>query len=117
MKFVADINITQTVIRNLKQNGHNVLDVKKQNPTIPDIDLIRLAQKENCIILSHDKDFERLVTLPKYRVGIIVIRLKAQSVEQHWLKLNELLSNNTEDVLSKSLTIVTEESADPNPYN
>ena len=117
MKFIADINIAQTVIKNLKQNGHDVLDIKKKNPTISDIDLIKLAQKENCIILTHDKDFENLATIPKYQIGIIAIRLKIQNSRHHWLKLKEMLFNNTEDVLNKSLTIVTEESANPTPYN
>lgn len=117
MKFIADINVTQAVIRNLRFNDHDVIDIKKQNPTIPDIDLVKLAQKEKRIILTHDKDFENLSKLSKYQVGIIAIRLRIQNAQHHWLKLNELLSNDTEDVLNKSLTIITEESADSTPYN
>ncbi len=110
MKFIADINITQTVIKNLKQEGHDVLDIKKQNPRISDIELVKLAQRQGRIILTHDKDFEYLTTISKYQVGVIAIRLKTQTVQHHFIKLNELLSGKTQAVLNKSLTIITEES-------
>ena len=37
MRFVADTNIAQTVITNLRLLGHDVLDIKKQDPEMPDI--------------------------------------------------------------------------------
>ncbi len=50
MKFVADINIAQDVIKNLRHNGHDVLDIKKEKPKVSDTDLIKVAQKEERIM-------------------------------------------------------------------
>ncbi len=116
MKFIADINLTQTVIRNLRRDGHDVLDIKKQNPTISDSELVKLALRQNRIILTHDKDFESLAN-PRYEAGIIAIRLKIQNAQYHWLKLSKVLSIYNEDDLSKSLTIITEKSVESTPYD
>jgi len=78
--------------------------------------MIRLASKEKRIILTHDKDFEVLTQFPKYQAGTIVIRLKEQTAIHHWEKLQDLLNEKTEKELLKSLTIITEESADSYPF-
>jgi predicted nuclease of predicted toxin-antitoxin system len=117
MKFVADINIAQDVIKNLRQNGHNVLDIKKENPKISDADLIKVAQIEKRIILTHDKDFEILVSFAKYQVGIIALRLRIQEAEHHWQKLNSLISTSNEEILSQSLTVIKEDAVILTPYN
>jgi len=112
MKFVADTNITQTVIANLRSSGHDVLDIKRYNPKISDIEIIQIAIKEKRIILTHDKDFEVYVTYPKYRAGVILIRLKKQNAHNFWQKLNEIINTNSEEILGKSLTILNEESVE-----
>lgn len=116
MKFIADINVTQTVIKNLRQSGHNVLDIKTRNSKISDTGLIKLAQKEKRIIVTHDKDFENLAIISRYQVGIIAIRLKVQNAQHHWEKLKILLSNTPENELKKSLTIITEQTTDQALY-
>ena len=116
MKFVADVNIAQSVIKLLRQNGYNVLDIKKQDPKTSDTNIIKLASKEERIILTHDKDFLVLTHFPKYQVGTIVIRLKKLTASHHWKKLQDLLNKRSEDELKKSLTLLTEESADSHPY-
>lgn len=116
MKFAADVNVTQKVIKLLRQNGHNVVDIKKQDPQTSDTNIIKLASKEKRIILTHDKDFEVLTKFPKYQVGTIVIRLKKQTALHHWGKLRILLNKKTAEELENSLTIVTEESSDSYPY-
>ena len=116
MKFVADVNVAQTVIKLLRQNGHDVLDLKKHNLTISDTAIIKLAAKEKRIIITHDKDFLGLTQFPKYQVGIILIRLKIQNASHHYKRLQSLLSTKSDREISNSLTIVTEESANSHPY-
>lgn len=54
MKFIADVNVGQKLIRLLNQTGYDVIDIKKKNPTSPDTEIIKLAKKENRIILTHN---------------------------------------------------------------
>lgn len=116
MKFIADINITQSLIKYLRQDGHDVLDLKSQNPEMTDINIIKIAQRENRIILTHDKDFELLMQHPKYQAGLILIRLKTQNSKHFYLKLKNLINSESEKSLTKSLTVLTEESATPKEY-
>ena len=104
------------VIKFFRQNAHDVLDIKKQNPKTPDINIIKQASKEKRIILTHDKDFLGLTQFPKYQVGIILIRLKKQNALHHFQKLKSLLNKKNEDELRNSLTIIREETADSHPY-
>ncbi len=116
MKFITDVNITQTVIAFLRQSGHEVLDLKKSNRTLSDIEIIKMALEEGRIVLTHDKDFLTLVKYPKYQVGTIIIRLLVQNSQHFCDKLKDLFREYTEDSLINSLTIIREESIEVKPY-
>lgn len=111
MKFLADINIPQSVIRSLRSDGYNVFDAKKDFLTAPDITLIRYARKNGFIILTRDKDFIALAQFPQYCVPVIVIRFLDQSPAFIRKHLNELLLNQGKDVLMNALTIMREDEA------
>ncbi|MDO8503796.1 MAG: DUF5615 family PIN-like protein [bacterium] len=116
MKFLADVNIPQSVITTLLSKGHDVLDLKRQNLALKDVYVIKLAENEKRIILTLDKDFIALTQFPKYQIPTIVIRLRNQKPGHVIEKLTSLLENQEEGVLRKSLTIVREEAADSHPY-
>lgn len=116
MRFLADVNIPQSVINALSQSGHDVKDSKKDYLQSPDTDLIRIAQKEKRIILTRDKDFISLTQFPKYKTATIVIRLKDQKPKNTLKYLMELFDNQKENTLKNSLTILTEDSADSYQY-
>lgn len=117
MKFLADINITQTVISNLRKLKHDVLDIKRQDPQAEDTKIIELARAQDRIILTHDRDFEMLVSYPKHQVGVILFRLQVQNSHHFWEKLKDLTGHYQENELKKSLTIITEESIYIKPYS
>ncbi len=116
MKFLADINIPQSVINALNKEGHDMLDIKKHKLNLKDTELIQIAKKENRIILTRDKDFIVLTQFPKYQVPTIVIRLKIQIPSYIRDHLMQLLNNQDEGILNKSLTIIRDQSADSQPY-
>lgn len=57
MKFLADVNIPLPLIRLLRENGHEVQDATIDFPSDQDILLIKIAQSNNQIIITRDKDF------------------------------------------------------------
>lgn len=116
MKFLADINIPQTVINSLGKNGHDILDFKTINLVAPDTELIKIAQQEKRIILTKDKDFISLTQFPKYQIPTIVIRLKDQKPLHILDRLLQLLENPKKEILKKSLTIIEEDIANSYPY-
>lgn len=117
MKFIAGVNITQTLITFLRHLSHEVTDIKKQDPKITDIEIVRIAKKEDLIILTHDKDFLVLVKYPKYQVGTIAIRLQIQNAQYFCERLKELLDKYSKEVLGNSLTVLKEEGVEVHPYS
>ena len=116
MKFLADINIPQSVIIELKKLKHDVIDAKKNLLYAPDTEIIKIAKQETRIILTRDKDFIALVQYPKYQVPTIVIRLKEQTPKHILERVVELLNNQSAKILANSLTVVKEEAARSYPY-
>ncbi len=106
MKFLADVNIAQLIIRFLRKRNHHVLDAKKDLLLESDTKIVHIAQQENRIILTRDKDFIELVKLPKYQVPIIIFRLTDQKPENIRMYLEKTLEETTVEILSTSLTIV-----------
>lgn len=117
MKFLADINIPQSVIRYLISEKHNVLDLKQINIKLSDLEIIKMAQKEKMIILTLDKDFVGLTQFPKYQVATIVIRLRNQNPGQILEHLKELLKNQEKGILENSFTMIHEGKAQSHPYS
>lgn len=116
MKFLADANIPQSVINSLNNFGYNVLDIKKYKLSAKDVEIIRLAQKEERIILTLDKDFISLTQFPKHHVPTIVVRLQNQKSEHILERLLPLLQEQDKNILLNSLTIIREDAAGSHPY-
>lgn len=115
MKFIADINIPQLLINQLTNLGHDVLDIKKTNLKMSDVEIVKIAQKEARVILTRDKDYIILAQFPKYQVPLIVIRLINQTTQHISDKALEFIKNK-ESLIGNSLTIIREDTADSYQY-
>src|SRR5438105_3553098 len=60
MRFLANENVTGTVIQELRQRGHDVLSVKESMRSEEDDVILARAQAEQRIVVTHDKDFGEL---------------------------------------------------------
>lgn len=117
MKFIADVNIPQLLIKQLLNSDHDVLDIKKQNLLISDVGIIKLAQKELRIILTRDKDFIILSQYPKYQVPIIAIRLIDKTNAEYIAdKVFDFIMNTSESTIQNSLTIIRDYKATSYQY-
>lgn len=81
MRFLANENITRTVIAQLRQRGHDVLSVKQSMRSESNETILARAQAEERIVLTHDKDFGELAF--RYQLpagcGVILLRLAGSS--------------------------------------
>lgn len=115
MKFLADVNIPLPLIKSLIKEGHIVFDARVECPSVKDIQLIKIAKENNLIILTKDKDFLELTKYPKYKVPMIAIRLINQKTINIVGHVKDLLNNQSEELLSKSITVINEDIADSFP--
>ena len=78
MRWLADENISRTVIVFLRQRGDDVLSITEHSRGIPDEAVIQLAREQGRILLSFDRDhgdliFNRAVPAPPAVVFLRVI--------------------------------------------
>ncbi|MBI2056832.1 DUF5615 family PIN-like protein [Candidatus Pacearchaeota archaeon] len=80
MKFLADENIASSVVQELRNQGFDVKDVKEGDLRgATDRTLIRIADKEERIIITHDKNFGNVLIQPTIKhKGIIMVRCQNQ---------------------------------------
>lgn len=77
MRILADENVSATVIRLLRDHGHDVLSVKELMPGSEDSVILARAMTEHRLVVTHDKDFGELAFragLPA-ECGVILVRL------------------------------------------
>lgn len=73
---MADENLDAPIVNRLRQDGHFVLYVMELEPGISDDDVLDIASKEGCLLITSDKDFGELVfRLQRITAGVILVRL------------------------------------------
>ena len=77
MRVIANENVTGTVIRKLREQGHDVLSVKESMQGADDRLILECAENEQRLVITQDKDFGELAC--RYRLpascGIVLFRL------------------------------------------
>jgi len=97
MKFLADEGVDKPIVDRLRSSGFDVHYVLETHQGSDDEQVLLLANEENRILITQDKDFGELVyRLKKVHQGIILIRLgttpapeKAQLVNYVLLEYGE----------------------------
>ena len=76
MKFVADENLDRQVVERLRGDGHVVWYVAEMTPGVSDQDVLNLANHEQAVLVTADKDFGELVFRQHLlNPGVILLRL------------------------------------------
>ena len=78
MNFFLDENFPKPVAKILESRGHRVFDIRlTEQEGASDVDIFKMAQKNNAIFLTTDKDFFHTIPyLFEHHHGIIVIILR-----------------------------------------
>ena len=76
MRFLADENISNLVVKCLRHAGHEVDTVSREDRGAPDSDVLARATSTDCIVITEDQDFGELVVRQKLKaVGILLLEL------------------------------------------
>lgn len=70
MRFLSDENIPAKLIRFIRSLNHEVMAIP---PSTPDVQIIEKANKEGCVIITLDRDFETLSMF--FSFNAILIRI------------------------------------------
>src|SRR3989344_4916676 len=81
IKFLADENIPLDVVSTLKKEGMNITSVIEIGYGLKDETILKLANKENMVIITFDKDFGEIVFKDRKKSkGIILLQFHPQSI-------------------------------------
>jgi predicted nuclease of predicted toxin-antitoxin system len=92
-KIIIDVGVGRIIEEWLTQEGFNVIAIRKINPEMADLDIIRLANNKNAII-SMDKDFGELVFKNQLlHKGILLLRLDDAMAEEKLSAIQNIFPN------------------------
>lgn len=83
MRFLADENIPLKAIHLLRKNGYDVKSIVEEAPRLSDRDVLELAEEEDRILITFDKDFGELAYRSELSAssGIILFRIPMRSAD------------------------------------
>ncbi len=76
MNLVADEDIDRPIVDALREAGHQVWYLTEMDPGMPDEEVLELAEQNDALLLTADKDFGELVFRQRRKTrGVVLIRL------------------------------------------
>lgn len=107
MNFLADENLDQQIVERLRQDDHLVLYVAEMEPGISDDVVLNLANQEEAVLLTADKDFGELVfRLRRVAHGVVLVRLSGLSPERKAEIVCRAINQHIKELLG-AFTVIT----------
>jgi len=98
--------LTQTLVDYLAKQGYDIKWVPDYNGEMPDEELLQLANEENRILITNDKDFGDLIFLQKkLSVGTILFRVKGKKSQEKIKLMKKLLMGYRDRLLNHYIVI------------
>ena len=112
MKFLADMGISQTVVRLLQQSEYDAIHLREQRlQRLPDNLIMAKAKNENRIILTFDLDFGDLLAFSGDSLpSVIIFRLVKARPDYVMSKLKPVLNQCQKDLEEGAIIIVKDNS-------
>ena len=105
-RFLADESCAYSVVRALVRRGHEVLAVADISPRADDESVIGLALREQCVLLTEDKDFGQLVHASGMQsVGVILLRFPAGTRSTIGDAVADLVDRRGEDLIGRFVVV------------
>ncbi len=96
MKFLADMGISPSIVKTLREQGHDAVHLHEQGLIqLPDADILNKARDEGRVLLTHDLDFGELLAFNKQSLpSVVIFRLSDMRPRNVWLHLSAILLLN-----------------------
>ena len=107
MNFLADESVEREIVEQLRQAGHVVQYVAEMAPSIPDDEVLDLANSSGSLLLTGDKDFGELVYRQRRLTsGIVLTRLEGLPPGTKALIVAAAISTHAAE-LERAFTVIT----------
>jgi predicted nuclease of predicted toxin-antitoxin system len=106
MRFLADENVSRLVIERLRAAGHDVISISETRAGAPDKDVLGVANAEDCILITEDRDFGELVIRQRLAVrGVILLELDRLSNRAEADAVAEVVSTHADKLLDNLIVL------------
>lgn len=73
MKILADENCESEIVEGLRVRGHDVITIAELAPSLDDLNIFAMAQREGRLLLTSDHDFGVIAEHAKLRPPVVVL--------------------------------------------
>jgi predicted nuclease of predicted toxin-antitoxin system len=107
MKFLIDQDVYATATKFLIDVGHDVIVVAQMGlAQASDEEILRVAQAENRILITRDRDYGNLVFVRAIATGVIYLRVLPKTVNAVHNELAGVIENHSEVELKGEFVVV-----------
>ncbi len=101
-KFVIDVGVGRIIETWLVEQKISVFAIRSLNPEMADTEIIELANREDAIIISMDKDFGELIFKNKIQhKGVLLLRLEDAVAEEKLAVIQNIFPEHLSDIKNK----------------
>lgn len=101
MRILADEGVEKQIVETLRENGYDVKYILEINRGITDDEILTIANRENRVLMTRDKDFGELAYKNRMvHSGIILNRLSKLSTTQKVKLILDVLSRYGDQLLN-----------------
>jgi predicted nuclease of predicted toxin-antitoxin system len=93
MRWLVDECVDAALVTGLRDTGHDVVYVAESAASTGDAEILRLAQDQQRLLLTEDKDFGELVFRSRRPVpGLVLLRVDVAQSKLKWTRLSAAIS-------------------------
>jgi predicted nuclease of predicted toxin-antitoxin system len=94
LKFLVDVSVGMGVHNWLKQGGFDSVAVRDVDASMPDVDILAWAKREQRVVVTMDKDFGELVFHSgESHAGVLLLRLEDAKSDEKVRIVEEIITN------------------------
>lgn len=102
MKFVLDVGVGNKTLGYLRTQGFDAISIIDLDPSMPDADILSIAEREKRMVITMDKDFGELVyRLGKGHAGVLLLRLEDATGDEKVEIVRKILENFRDQIEGK----------------
>lgn len=107
MTLLIDENIDEPIVEALKELELKIVSISDIAPGVTDDEVLDIANRENAVILTSDKDFGELVFRKRLiNKGVVLVRLHGISADEKKSIIREFV-NNYIDKIENSFSVIS----------
>lgn len=102
LKFILDVGVGNKTLGYLRSHGFDVISIIDLDPSMPDADILSIAEKQERMVITMDKDFGELVYRSgQVHKGVLLLRLEDANGDEKAKIVHQILEGFSDQIEGK----------------